>query len=279
MKKLNWLFIIVFALLLVIAPTAAQDASDPAANKEVMQEFFVMEANRQWNRIFSNLTNDFVRHSVATEAVMPEFQVTSPSQYVEFLQATAAMFPDYYNDPQMVIAEGDYVTFYSMFHGTFVENGNPLVIPIMGLVRFAEGKMAEMWVEWDNLTWNNQMMAAPVEFTEAPVSGIEDVVGLSRLYGDGWAWWGERMADGTYRVGEKDCVVPGGCADWGEYAVEGGQIVFLTSHLVPNCEARYNVAKVTQGDRVGMRYAVVGDDCHEIRKQALDGKTSFFIEH
>ena len=278
MKKLNWLFVVIFALMLVIAPTAAQDESDPHANKAVLLEFVSMEANRQWGRIAALLTDDFVRHSVATEATMPEVQVTNPDQYIEFLQATAAMFPDYYNDPLIAAADGDYVAFSSMFNGTFIENGNLISVPIMGILRFEGDKIAEMWVEWDNLTWNNQMMAAPMETTEVPISNIEDVVGLMRVYGEGWAWWIEHLADGTYTVGERDCLTPGGCADWGEFAVENGQMHFLTSHLVSTCDARYDVFRVTQGDRVGLRFALIGEDCHEARQQGLDGKTIFFIE-
>jgi predicted ester cyclase len=169
MKKLSWLFITLSTLLLLALvagpPLVAQDDNDPAANKAVLAAFFEAEAARDYGRFDELFVSDFVRHSVATTAVMPGVEVTSLEAYKQFLQATAAMFPDYYNTPQALIADGEYVAFYSIFSGTFVENGNHIEIPIVGYARFAHGKIAELWVEWDNITWNAQMGIASVSDT------------------------------------------------------------------------------------------------------------------
>jgi len=277
MKKSNGLLIAISLLLLLslIAslPAVAQTASNPEANKATLTAFFEAEAARHYELLGGYFTQDFIRHSVATTAIMPEVQVTNLAEYVQFLQATAAMFPDYYNTPQMLIAEGDYVGFYTMFTGTYAENGSRVEIPISGYVRFEGTKIAEMWVEWDNVTWNNQMVPASSQTTEAPINSINDLVGTWRIHGEGWAWFNEYSADGFNYVGPRGCA-PDDCVDRVQFTVEGNQIHMLSSESHPDCgDARYDVFVIKQGEiPVGLRYQLVGSDCYAERVQALDGK-------
>lgn len=289
MKKANWLHItvsVLFLLSLIVGSSAvAQSTSDTEANKATLMAFFEVEAARDFDRMGEFFAQDFVRHSVATTAVMPEVQVTSLDQYVEFLQATVAMFPDYANAPQMLIAEGDYLAFYSMWSGTSAQTGNWIELPIVGMVRFADGKIAEMWIEWDNLTWNTQMMAAaPVE---AAISSIDDVVGAWDFVLENITYRFELHPDGTAAVfapagipttlNDPQCST---CAERGNYAVEGNQIHFLTSELFPTCgEARYDVFVTRQGEQpVSLRFDMVGWDCLLQRRLGLDGQTLLAAE-
>ena len=132
MKKASWLLIVISVLaLLPLRSTLwvnAQDGGSVEANKAILLAFFEAEAAREYDRMDEFFVEDFVRHSVATRAVMPEVQVDSLEKYKQFLQATAAMFPDYYNTLEIVTAEGDYVGFCTTFRGSFVQNNNKLEI-------------------------------------------------------------------------------------------------------------------------------------------------------
>jgi len=35
--------------------------------------------------------------------------------------------------------------------GPFPASGKKMILPFMAILRFSDGKIAEMWVEWDNL--------------------------------------------------------------------------------------------------------------------------------
>jgi predicted ester cyclase len=271
MKGINKLLLIFVALLLFVAPVVAQDDS-PEANKAILVAFAEAEAARDYDRMDEFFVEDFVRHSAATTAIMPEGQVSSLEEYVQFLRDTAAMFPDYYNTPQMLIAEGDYVAFYLNFSGTFAENGNHIEIPIVGYARFEAGKIAEMWIEWDNVTWNAQMMAAPVETSETPIVGIEDVVGVWRIHGRGWAWFMETTPDGQVYVGPRGCA-PDNCVEHATFDVANGQIHWWSR------AARYDVFVTRQGDApASLRFELVGSDNYSERREALDGQMVFPVE-
>jgi predicted ester cyclase len=278
MRKRSWLFIAV-GLLLVSArvlgsPLAAQDENDPEANKSLLLAWWEAEAEHTYDRMEEFFTPDIVRHSVATSAIMPDTEITNLEVYTQFLQGTAAMFPDYHMIPLMLCAEGEYVAFYATFVGTFAANGTAIDIPMVGFARFEDGKIAELWVEWDNMTWNAQMGKALSEPVEEPISNVDDVAGVWYIHGKGWGWLMELTPDGHVYVGPKGCsanIVT--CVSYGAYAVEGGQIHWLTT------EARYDVFVTRQADKpVSLRFVLIDEDSFADRKEALDGQTIYPAE-
>lgn len=273
MKKLIWLFTLISGLVLLplmsTAPLRAQ-TNDLAANKALLTAFFEAEAARAYDRLDKLFVKDFVRHSVATTAIMPEVKVTSLDDYKQFLKATAAMFPDYYNTPQMLVAEGNYVAAYSIWSGTYVENGNRIKIPIVGFARCENGKIAEMWWEWDNLTWNTQMGKSTLEPGEVPISSINDVVGVWIIKGLGYEWRLQLLPDGTANVGSKESPT---IEDSENFAIEGNQIHWLSSSKTYVKEAHYAVfVKKENGKPVSLRFILLGDDNYPGRKDGLAGK-------
>ncbi len=203
MKKVSWLLIVISALILLPvragSPAAAQDGGDPEANKAVLTAFFEAEAAREYDRMDEFFVEDFVRHSVATTAVMPDVEITTLEQYVQFLQGMAATFPDYYTTPQMLVAEGDYVAFYAIWSGTFAENGHATGGPMVGFVRFEGGKMAEMWVEWDSLTWTRQIGTPEQQNASAARRLFEELWNrntdvVDELYAEGVTWCAANQA-------------------------------------------------------------------------------------
>jgi predicted ester cyclase len=271
MRHISKLFFAIVVLMLFISPVTAQVAKEET-NKALLLAFWEAEAARDYDQFDLFFTQDLVRHSAATSAVMPDTQVTNLDEYVQFLQGTAAMFPDYVLTPQMLVAEGDYVAFYGIWTGTYVENGNFIAVPMVGFARFQDGKIAELWVEWDNAVWNTQMMAeTPLQPVETPISSVEEVVGVWNVLFQGETFRMELTQDGQVHVGTK--VFPDYISQ-GKFAIEGNQIHWLAGE--DNPEAFYNVFVTKLGDtRQSLRFELVGSDNYEGRREVLAGQTLF----
>jgi len=276
-------FLIVIVLLSVMpigTSVLTQNVDVEEANKALLVEWWEVEAAKDYYRMAEFFAEDVVRHSAATSAVMPPgFEITDLATYQEFLRQTAKMLPDYYMTPIALVAEGDLVAFYATFNGVFLESGNRISLPMMGITRFEDGLMAELWVEWDNVSWNAQMTAPPAEATEAPITGIDDIVGTWRVYSKdyGWARYITFTEQGiAYPDISRSCM-PNNCFDRTEFVIEGDALHFLASEIYADCgEATYTVYVVSQnGNPVGLRFDLVGDDCYTERVEALAGKTIY----
>ena len=97
----------------------------------------------------------FVRHSQAT----PEVDVRSLKQFKQFDRQSREVFGDFRVSLEMLVAEGDMVAFWGTFAGTqigpwgpFPPTGKPVESDMGGMFRLEDGKIAELWVTWDNLT-------------------------------------------------------------------------------------------------------------------------------
>jgi predicted ester cyclase len=78
----------------------------------------------------------------------------------EFLKS----FPDQRVTIETLVAEGDYVAGYATYTGTqegpmppFPASGKKVESKFLSLFRLEEGKIAELWVEWDNLAMLKQL--------------------------------------------------------------------------------------------------------------------------
>jgi predicted ester cyclase len=107
---------------------------------------------------------DFVRHCQAT----PSVQVRSLEDFKRFLQDDWAGAPDAQSTVQFLIAEGDFVALYWTYAGTqtgpwgpLASSGRAFDLDVSGIFRLAGGKVAELWVTWDNLTVLRQLGHAP----------------------------------------------------------------------------------------------------------------------
>ncbi len=202
MKKRSWLFIAIGVLLVSSgmpgSPLSAQDENDLEANKALVFALIEADNARDYDRMNDLLAEDVVRHSAATSISMPETPVTNREEYKRFLQASAEAFPDYQSTVRMVAAEGEYVAYYSTFSGTFAANGNKVEAPILGFMLIEDGKIAEAWVEWDNVSWGAQMQPGalpPVIGTyEPPASGDFDLEANRALA----LAWAEALDERTY---------------------------------------------------------------------------------
>ncbi len=115
---------------------------------------------RQFDLLDELVAPDFVRHCQAT----PEFDVRSREQFKDYLRQDAAAFPDFHQTLRHLIAEGNLVAIWATYEGTqrgqigpFPPSGRKMQVDFGAVFRVENGKLAEMWVVWDNITALKQL--------------------------------------------------------------------------------------------------------------------------
>jgi len=174
MDKRYWRWILPVVVQFIVltsgcSSTQAQEATNMdmttlEANKALVRTFNEAVDNRAYDVLDELLTEDFHRHSAAS----PEANATNREEMKAFLQATEGTFPDVQNIIVMMVAEGDMVAVYTTFTGTMngpmgdiPPTGNRVEVPFLSFLRITDGKIAEMWVEWDNITFLSQLGLFP----------------------------------------------------------------------------------------------------------------------
>ncbi len=130
------------------------------ANKEIVRRFNNAANNAEFNLLNDLVTADFVRHSQATANV----QVRSRDEFIQLQKEFLKTFPDQQVTIEKMVAEGDHVAIYATYSGTqegpmppFPASGKKAESKFLALFRLQEGKIAELWVEWDNLAFLKQL--------------------------------------------------------------------------------------------------------------------------
>jgi steroid delta-isomerase-like uncharacterized protein len=146
-------------LLIVLAAVLAAGsvlcvADDAAANKEVVLKMIRAMNDRDFEALDRYVAQDVRRHSEAT----PGVRVENLRQFKEFLEQDLASVPDAVQRVNMIFAAEDKVAVHATYSGTqtgplgpFPPSGKPLEASFIGLLRLENGKIAEIWVEWDNM--------------------------------------------------------------------------------------------------------------------------------
>ena len=128
------------------------------ANKELFRQYVEAYNANDMDRFDELMTTDFARHSDAVPAVnsLEEFKA-------ELAQGFEA-FPDGRMEAHILVAEGDKVAGYMTFVGTQQGAWGPLPatgaqadLKFVYLFRVEGGKLAEMWVEFDNIAFLTQL--------------------------------------------------------------------------------------------------------------------------
>lgn len=138
-------------LLVGCKPSAIQQADK---NKQVFLRSIDAINSKDFGRLNDLGNANFVRHCQAT----PDVKVNSLEDFQNYLRQDSATFPDSRLTIDHVVAEGDFIGFHGTYVGTqrgpmgpFPPSNRQMSIEIAGLQRFENGKVAEMWVTWDNL--------------------------------------------------------------------------------------------------------------------------------
>jgi predicted ester cyclase len=108
------------------------------------------------------LAPNYVRHS---QAMPPELQeLRGQDAMHEWLSSSLVSFPDYREEIEWLVGEGDFVAWRSRATGTQVGMLGPfppthkrMDLVIIGMHRFEGGRVAETWTSWDNLAALTQL--------------------------------------------------------------------------------------------------------------------------
>jgi len=159
-------------LLLAVVLTACGVSKEQQleANKNLVREFAARIDAGDWGALDALVTEGIRRHSRATTA-RPE--ISSREEFTQHEQARQTPWPDGRVTYEMMIAEGDMVAAYATFTGTnngplgqFSATGRPVETNFLVMFRIQEGKIAEIWVEWDNLAVLTQLGLYPPKGAE-----------------------------------------------------------------------------------------------------------------
>ncbi len=119
---------------------------------------------RQLDRLDHILTADVVRHSQAT----PQLSITNRDQFKDFLRQDAATFADNTQTFTRVLVDGDEAGFWATYEGTqtgrmgpFPPSGKRARFDFAGFFRIRDGRLAELWVTWDNVSLLTQLGHLP----------------------------------------------------------------------------------------------------------------------
>ena len=106
------------------------------------------------------VATNVVRHSAATPGVV----VTNLAEFRAFLETDFATVPDSVMEIDVIFGGGDYVAMRARYMGTqdrpmgpFPASGKRMELPFVGILRFEDSKIVEMWAEWDNLHMLTQL--------------------------------------------------------------------------------------------------------------------------
>ena len=152
MYQSNLIITLILATLVVACGPSTSKRLE--ANKNLVHRFTASINAADWDAFDELLTTDFRRHSQAT----PDVQVNSSEEFKKLQESFLVSMPDQQITIEMLIAEGDKVAAYATYSGTltgpmgeFPATGKSVDSKFMSIFRIEKGRIAELWVEWDNL--------------------------------------------------------------------------------------------------------------------------------
>ncbi len=133
--------------------------------RAVLERFVAALNDRDFDALEALVSPDVRRHSRAT----PGLSVTSWIELRAFLEQDFTTFPDARQTVLMTVAEDDHVAARVRLSGTqegpfgpLPPSGRSVETEFLTILRIADGRIAEMWVEWDNLNILGQLGADPL---------------------------------------------------------------------------------------------------------------------
>lgn len=137
-------------------------------NKKIVEEVYEKGINSQnIEYLDSILAEDYTRHSQSSPPGMQE--ITEKKVFLDFVKMHFNAFPDWNEEIEFMIAEGDKVSFLTTGTGTHTGAFGELQptnksVNIKNLIVHRideENKIAETWILWDNLAFLTQLGLYP----------------------------------------------------------------------------------------------------------------------
>jgi predicted ester cyclase len=133
-------------------------------NKALVRKMGEAMNARKLDALDEILASGFVRHCQATANVT----VKSLGDFKEYLRQDFAVFPDSVQSLKHMVAEGDLVAIWASYEGTqagqmgpFPPSKKRMQLEFAAILRVERGRIAEMWVTWDNMAALSQLGHLP----------------------------------------------------------------------------------------------------------------------
>jgi steroid delta-isomerase-like uncharacterized protein len=151
-------------LLLIAAACGPAPDAQVEGNKDLVRQFTEATNVADWELLAGIVAENFARHSQATAGP----PVTSRDQFVQLQESFLVSFPDQRVTILQLVAEDDRVAMLATYSGTHTgpmgdipPTGLPVESPFLAIFRVESGQIAELWVEWDNLSVMSQLGLFP----------------------------------------------------------------------------------------------------------------------
>lgn len=149
-------------------PEAQDIEARVEANKKIVRHVLERISAGDIDAFVERLAPAYVRHC---QAMPPGAQEIHGREGMRaFLEANKATFPDYHEEIEHLVGEGDFVAWRSRGRGTmrgpmgpFPPTGKTMDLVIVGMHRFQDGVIAETWTSWDNVAALTQLGLMPPE--------------------------------------------------------------------------------------------------------------------
>ncbi|MFZ0427410.1 MAG: ester cyclase [Acidobacteriota bacterium] len=140
----------------------SDDAARLEANKATVKRILERLSAGDIQGFIAGLAPDYVRHC---QAMPPELQELHGRDAMrDWLASNQKTFPDYHEELEWLVAEGDFVAWRSRGTGTqrgplgpFPATNKRFDLVIIGMHRFENGSIKETWTSWDNLAVLTQL--------------------------------------------------------------------------------------------------------------------------
>ena len=167
-------------VLLAISVLFAACQAEQAENVRLVESMIDAINARDLDALDSVVSENVVRHSAATPGVV----VTNLDEFKDFLKGDFATVADSVQQIDIIFGTEDYVALRGGYLGTqlgpfgpFPPSGKKLELPFVGILRIDDGQIAEIWVEWDNLSALTQLGHFPPPAIRPPdTAEVEDEV-------------------------------------------------------------------------------------------------------
>jgi steroid delta-isomerase-like uncharacterized protein len=150
----------ILPVLLLTAFFSLTTWADSDENIETAEAMVQAINERDLAGLEAYVAQDVVRHCAATPGVV----VTNLDQFRDFLRQDFASVPDSEMHIDLIFGTEEYVGMRARYAGTqtgqmgpFPPSGKHFEIPFVGILRIEGGKIAEIWVEWDNVNALTQL--------------------------------------------------------------------------------------------------------------------------